>query len=221
MKANNWLGLFLLDAILHLATTVYSMPALNLITKPLLMVLLGVYFVSKVGNQNNKLKYLVIAALVGSWFGDTFLMFQESNSMFFILGLGSFLLAHIAYISVFRKFERVINNGWSFVIIIISMCYTAGLLYLLWPGLAEMTIPVLLYAFVLTVMGAVGVIQNLKVNNLIIIGVVLFLISDSMVAYDKFVESFTSSRFLIMSSYISAQFLLIQGLSTRILKIYK
>ncbi len=218
MKAKIWLGLFILDAMLHLTTTVYPMHMLNLITKPLLMFLLGGYFVSVVGNSNNKIKYLVIAALIGSWFGDIFLMFQGNNPLFFIFGLGSFLLAHVAYISVFRKFKRSVNNRLSFVIIIVSIGYTAGLLYFLWPSLGEMTIPVLLYAFVLAVMGAVGVIQNLKLNNLIVFGVVLFVVSDSMIAYNKFAEAFSGSSFLIMLTYISAQYLLIQGLSSRIIK---
>jgi len=205
-----------IDVILHLATTVYSLPILNLITKPLLMILLGGYFVSMVGNRNNELKYFVVAALTASWFGDTFLMFQDKNSVFFILGLGSFLLAHIAYISIFRKFERVIDNRLSFVIIIISISYSVGLLYLLWPGLAEMTIPVLLYAFVLIVMGAVGVIQHLKLNNLIVIGVILFIISDSLIAYSKFIEPILWSKSLIMSTYILAQFLIVKGLIQKI-----
>jgi len=220
MKTKYFLWLFILDAILHLVTTVYALPMLNLITKPLLMILLAGYFVSKVGNLNNKIKYVVIAALVGSWFGDTFLMFQERNSMFFIFGLGSFLLAHLAYIMAFYKFIGKSNQVALISISLFFSAYSLNLLLALWPGLNDMLVPVIVYAAVLTVMGITGVVRNYGISNLIVIGVVLFIISDSLIAYNKFVEPVIYSRFSIMLTYISAQFLLIKGLSARMIKTY-
>ena len=216
MKSNHWLILFSADAILHLITTVYSIPTLNLITKPLLMILLAGYFVSLIGNADQKFKIIILLALLFSWFGDTFLMLQRDNPLFFILGLGSFLFAHIAYIVGFKKFNARAPISIQASVSIVFFLYTIALLYVLWDGLVDMKIPVVLYAIVLTIMGVVGVIKNYRVNNLIVVGVMLFIVSDSMIAYDKFVEPITSSRFLIMSSYILAQFLIIRGISDRI-----
>lgn len=218
MKSNHWLLLFITDAVLHLVTTVYSFPTLNLLTKPLLMILLGGYFISLVGSNLTKLSILVILALVGSWFGDTFLMLQGSNPLFFIFGLGSFLLAHIAYILAFKKFDTVLTSSGRLVTSILFISYSLVLSYVLWSGLGEMKIPVILYALVLTLMGIFGVIKNMGVSNFVVIGAVLFILSDSMIAYDKFVEPFSSSRFLIMCTYISAQFLIIRGISLRMPK---
>jgi len=217
VKSNYWLTLFIIDAVLHLTTTISSIPTLNLITKPLLMILLGGYFVSLVGNKNNKLRLLIIIALACSWFGDTFLMFQESNPMFFMLGLGSFLLAHVAYVIGFNKFDNLVPKSAVYLIVILFATYSLTLANALWSGLGEMKIPVLVYALVITLMGIFGFIKNWQINKLILIGVVLFIISDSLIAYTKFVEPLDMSRLLIMSTYITAQFLIIKGLSQRIL----
>lgn len=206
----------MVDALLHLLTTIYTIPILNLITKPLLMILLGGYFIALVGGVNTKLKVFLLIALVGSWFGDTFLMLQGTNPSFFIFGLGSFLLAHIAYILAFAKFDAALPTSGVIITSVLFFGYSILLSYVLWSGLGEMKIPVILYAFVLTMMGIYGVIKNLRISNLVVIGAILFILSDSMIAYDKFVEPFNSSRFLIMSTYISAQFLIIRGMSMRI-----
>lgn len=206
----------MVDALLHLVTTTYSFPTLNLVTKPLLMILLAGYFVSLVENSNRNLKIVILIALVFSWFGDTFLMLQGKNALFFILGLASFLLAHIAYIFAFKKFHTALSTSAVIITSVMFFGYSILLSYMLWSGLGEMKVPVILYAAVLTVMGIFGVIKNFRVSNMVVIGALLFILSDSMIAYDKFVEPFNSSRFLIMSTYISAQFLIIKGLSLRI-----
>ncbi len=216
MKSKYWLILFAIDALLHVVTTIYSLPTLNFITKPLLMILLAGYFIAEIGKQSRLLKKMVLVALGFSWFGDTFLMFQQDNPLFFILGLSSFLLAHIAYILCFRKFRNAVSFRSIIVITILFAAYSLVLANLLWLGLGDMKIPVLVYAFVITIMGIIGFVKNLRVNNLILVGVALFIFSDSMIAYTKFVEPIEFSRLLIMSTYILAQFLIVKGLSQRI-----
>ncbi len=220
VKAKIWLILFIIDAVLHLFTTIYEFPVLNLVTKPLLMILLGGHFMAATGDHNKKINSLVVMALVASWFGDTFLMLQRQNPLFFILGLSSFLLAHIAYIIVFFKFESKRNKPVVIFITIVFVVYSLILAYILWPELGAMKIPVLVYALVLTVMGITGVVKNYRYSIMIVIGAVLFMISDSLIAYDKFVATISNDRFLIMFTYILAQYLLIKGLSARIFKIY-
>jgi uncharacterized membrane protein YhhN len=216
LKSIYWVLVFFADAALHLISIIYYIPTLSLITKPLLMIILAGYFMSVVGNNKTKIKVFVLLALLGSWLGDTFLMFDRENEMFFILGLSSFLLAHIAYIMVFGKFERTVNSLVSFAISALFISYSVFLTYLLWAGLGEMKIPVILYALVLTIMGITGVVKNLQINNWIVVGVVLFIASDSLLAYTKFVGPISASRFLIMITYMLAQFFIVRGISLRI-----
>lgn len=217
MKSNHWLILFVIDALLQLVSTVYTIPTLGIITKPLLMILLAGYFISLLGNHSTKLKRLILVALLFSWFGDTFLMFDGTNPLFFILGLSSFLIAHIAYIISFNKFDNAIKSGVIILVLVLFISYSLILIYLLWPGLNDMKTPVVLYAIVLTLMGFLGVVKNLQISNLVVIGVVLFIISDSLLAYTKFVEPINFSRLIIMATYILAQFFIVRGISNRIL----
>ena len=214
MKAKYWLFVLIIDAMLELATTVWSLPVLHLITKPLLMVLLAGYFLSIVNTQKGNLKYVLLLALFFSWLGDCFLIYKE-DTLFFMLGLGSFLLAHIAYIVSFIKFKKVITYPAITSLVVVFIIYTLVLMYVLWSGLGQMKIPVVIYAIVLTLMGITGVVHNIRVNILPVIGVVLFIISDSLIAYTKFVGPLYVSGLLIMATYIMAQFLIIQGLSKR------
>ena len=183
------------------------------------MILLAGYFISIVSKHITKLITLTLIALLCSWFGDTFLMFQENRPIFFILGLSSFLLAHIAYILIFYSFRGAVSKTMILIISLLFVSYSFALSYLLWHGLGDMKFPVIIYSLVLTFMGIVGVIKNLKVNNVIVIGVVLFIISDSLLAYTKFVDPIVSGKFLIMTTYILAQFLIIKGISQRILSV--
>jgi uncharacterized membrane protein YhhN len=47
---------------------------------------------------------------------------------------------------------------------------------------------------------------------LVFAGSVLFVISDSLIALDKFLTSIPHDRLLVMSTYISAQFLIMMGI---------
>jgi len=48
--------------------------------------------------------------------------------------------------------------------------------------------------------------------SFVFVGSVLFIISDSIIAIDKFLVQIPHDRFFVMSTYISAQFLIMTGL---------
>ena len=74
----------------------------------------------------------------------------------------------------------------------------------------ELIVPVLIYAFVIAIMGLLGFISGFQSNNnFIILGSILFVISDSFIALNKFYFVSISSDFLqviIMLTYVIAQF---------------
>ncbi|MBL7708473.1 MAG: lysoplasmalogenase, partial [Chitinophagaceae bacterium] len=98
MKKINWVILFLLVLTGNIAGMYMNSPWLEKITKPLLMIVMIIYFVSSVNTNSSALKKWIIAALVFSWLGDVLLMFQQEQPIFFLLGLSAFLIAHIFYI---------------------------------------------------------------------------------------------------------------------------
>ncbi len=169
-------------------------------TKPLLMPILA-YIVYLSSNENNKFLYL---ALFFSFLGDVLLQFT------FIPGLVAFLIAHIFYIVIFSKNTRL-SFFKSISMVIITVLY---FLFLKNHLTSELFIPVLIYCIAITLMAvfAINRTNRSKGINYVLIGALLFVISDSCIAYNKFVESIPNSTFWIMSTYGLAQWFIIKGL---------
>jgi len=204
--------LFLAAVILQLLAQVYVWPTLDMISKPLLMPTLATYFFLSVEGRNRLAFYMVIA-LMFSWFGDVFLMFQQINGLYFIIGLVSFLLAHITYVIIFRKSNvgfkpKPFTYATGFLMVIYGML----LLMLLWPGLSDMKVPVVFYTFVIMTMGISALFRKASGSSLVLIGAILFISSDSLLAINKFSEAIPGARFWVMASYILAQFTIVAGM---------
>jgi uncharacterized membrane protein YhhN len=157
------------------------------------------------------------AGLFFSWIGDILLQFDRYNSLFFIAGLSSFLLTHICYIVYFI---RIKGENASYlkerpVMLLAVLAYTIELLYILWPGLQGMKLPVTLYAGVISTMFASAAWKYEQIPNrpalLLIGGSFLFVVSDSILAVNKFLRPFPNSGILVMSTYVAAQWLIVQG----------
>ena len=154
-------------------------------------------------------------ALFFSWSGDILLMFVSRNELFFLLGLGSFLLAHIFYIIFFHQVrvrEGVKGNPWLLVIVVI---YYGALISWLSPYLGDMKIPVRIYGIVISFMFMLAmhmlVIKNKQAGKWMTGGALLFVISDSVLAINKFYTAFEGAGIIIMLSYGLAQLFIVKG----------
>jgi uncharacterized membrane protein YhhN len=188
----------------------------GLISKALIIPVLLIIFSANLNPFKNLLHGFMFIGLCFSWAGDVVLEFSKNNGNMFIAGLVFFLLAHIMYITVF-----IITPGKNSIIghriylLIPVIIYGVILVSYLYPGLAEMKMPVILYAIVLLSMlsGAINRVE--KVNKLsyfmVLAGAILFVISDSSIAVNKFSHQFESSGILTMSTYIVAQYLIVTG----------
>ena len=122
-----------------------------MVTKPLIIISLLYYFNKSV--HDTPINKLVRLALVCSLFGDTFLMFQSENSIFFLVGIGSFLLAHIAYAWI--NFNLVDDDLRKFKITwqdTPSIIAGFGVFLLIKDGVGDLRIPVLSYIAVISIM---------------------------------------------------------------------
>jgi len=188
---------------------------LRYITKPLLMPLLIAFFIFQTKDLASSLKKWVVLALVFSWAGDVLLMFESTNSNFFIFGLVAFLIAHIFYILFYENVirnEGLRKNYWWFLPVII---YYIALIYILSPNLGDMKLPVRIYGIVICYMLIqalqTGRIKNFGAATLMIAGAVLFITSDSILAINKFYEPFKYAGIAIMLTYGIAQLLITLG----------
>jgi uncharacterized membrane protein YhhN len=99
-------------------------------------------------------KYL-LTALIFLWFGDIIPLFADRDERYFIAGLVAFLLSHLAYILLFNKQIKSKNTKskavfWIGVTSIIT--YLIIMMGMLLPTLDDLTIPVFVYALVISTM---------------------------------------------------------------------
>lgn len=215
MKKSIWILLFFVALVVYIISMQLAHQTVQHICKPLLMPLLMIGFMVSVKAGSTNLRTWIIAALFFSWAGDVLLLFEPKDKIFFMLGLSSFLLAHIFYIVFFYKNrvkENIKGNPWLMVIVVI---YYGVLITLLSPYLAEMKWPVRVYGIVISFMFMLAMhmlwIKNKTAGRWMMTGAFLFVISDSLLAINKFYQSFEMAGILIILTYGLAQLFIIYG----------
>ena len=148
------------------------------------------------------------AALFFSWLGDILLM--RPGEGFFMGGLAAFLSAHVCYIWIFTR-------GATFypLRVLPFLVYVALLLVGPLNGKVpdNLQIPVYAYVIVITAMGSVASLRNTQRPGyeLVLIGSILFILSDSFLALNKFSSPLPLAGFWVMLTYGLAQYFIVRG----------
>ena len=199
---------------------IFDWEVLQYISKPLIMLSLICLYVTYRPERIDVQYRWVLAAMIGSLSGDICLMF--AGDLWFLLGLGSFLIAHIGYIVAFQY--RTSSDSASLLrrrplASIPFFVYAGLLLWIILPGAAAMQLPVILYATAILLMAFSSLNRWTKVTeesfSSVFLGALLFLISDSMIAMDRFaatVMPIPGVETWIILTYMAAQYLIITGL---------
>ena len=184
------------------------------------MILLMVFNYLSLPDKASLFSKLIQFGLFFSWIGDIALMFDEDIPILFVVGLGAFLIAHLGYAYAFlrnvkesqEKFNRIsaIVYGIPFAV------FTGAFFYFIKNGLpADLFVPVLAYTIVISVMGITSAWRKDHVSkptfNWILIGAILFILSDCVIAVNKFVIDFDYDAVLNMTLYLSGQFMITIG----------
>lgn len=199
-----------------------SIPWAHYITKPLLMPVLLLWLWSIEAREKNKprfyqLRKVLMWGLAFAWLGDILLLFAGDNLLLFAGGLTAFLTTHVLYIYFFKAAGATPLAQLSrYLPLVIGMAmYVAGLLGILWPYLGALAPAVVVYALVIGCMGYVAYsTKNLftpAVYNLFVWGAMLFIVSDSLLAYNKFHTALPAASIWIMVSYGLAQGFIARG----------
>lgn len=212
--------LFLINAALHLWAVISHNELLNWFTKPLLMPLLAIVLWLYAGNLYPRARYLVLMGLLFSCAGDILLMRANDYPHLFIIGLISFLLAHISYIMAFfiikSRHKGLVQRRplW----ILPFLLYMIGFNIYLYNGVtADLRIPVILYSLIIMIM-AIGALNLRGIISQqaflwLFIGVLLFLLSDSILAIGKFTTADSAQLGIwIMLTYIAGQYGIAKGI---------
>lgn len=193
--------------------------------KPLIIIWLMASFVLQLRYVQNGLKKWIIFALFFSWLGDVLLMFHQEDPLFFLLGLSSFLVSHIFYILFFHfiRIKEMVKSRWYLLLIV--AIYYAVIIAILSPHLGDMKLPVRIYAVVISFMFLLAMhmvfIKKKNIGLGMMTGAFLFVISDSLLAIDKFYQPFEMAGFFVMSTYGLAQLFLTEGAIRYISSDYK
>jgi uncharacterized membrane protein YhhN len=146
-------------------------------------------------------------------------LFADRDELFFIAGLIAFLLSHITYILVFNKqlkLKKTKNKAVFWMGVTAIIMYLIIMIAVLLPSLGDLTIPVFVYALVISTMLLFAFKGFLIWDNpsrwSILIGAIIFVSSDSILAFNKFYQPIVWSSFLIMITYLAAQYLIVTGL---------
>ena len=222
-KSKSILILYIIIGAIQVTGIVLKIPLLHQSFKMLLMPILAFYLWNSIeGKSKNKLFLMSILALTFSYAGDIILMIPGNNPLFFVGGLVSFLVAHLFYTKLFTSLsplsKNIIKKNPIWIIGII-LFLTLFLSYLVPKIDTSLKIPVIAYALIICTMLLSAL--NLKEgigkgpHHMILVGAILFVLSDSILALNKFDPAFQSITFmnaLVMITYISAQGFIIHGI---------
>lgn len=147
------------------------------------------------------------AAVFFSGCGDVILDLNFKGA--FIAGLASFLTAHVCYVIVFAlhlEFQKKL-----LLVSLAGIAFPAAMAAFLWPHLGELKLPVAVYVTAIASMFLTSVNRS-NINSSVISGAMFFVISDSVLALNKFYAPIPAARYAIMATYYLAQYLIVTGL---------
>jgi sterol desaturase/sphingolipid hydroxylase (fatty acid hydroxylase superfamily)/uncharacterized membrane protein YhhN len=203
--------LFVLCGALAMATAVFGWTEAHRVFKPLAMLVALARVLRVPTAQATPGRGWLLAALVGSLAGDVFLMFDG----FFIPGLVAFLLAHLAYIARLRQDAPWLARRRALLGV---AAVGLGVYALLWTGglPAALRLPVAVYVCAIGLMaaqafGRAGVLRDTPAR-LVAAGAACFMVSDTLLAINRFVTPLPVQALWVLGSYYAAQGLLVMGL---------
>ncbi|MGB5435439.1 MAG: lysoplasmalogenase [Maribacter sp.] len=215
-KPTYFLSIFCLIVILDLWVGSIGEDAWRHFTKPLILGALIAFFASNGRSLGKGTYILTLLALIFSWFGDVFLMYESISSKYFVAGLVSFLTAHVLYSILFFKVGKSSLNKAFWAVLILLLIYGAFLFTWIQDGLGALKIPVIFYITIILLMALLAFGRKGKVPThsftLVFIGALFFIVSDSVLAINKFLTEVPYSHIIIMGTYATAQFMITKGI---------
>ena len=181
-------------------------PLLEWVAKPLATVAVLAMALGALPLPTARYRGLIAAGLLCSLAGDVLLMVPAD---LFLPGLVAFLAAHLCYLTAFRSDGGGAGPVGLLVLVVLA---GAGVLSVLWPSLGPMRIPVLVYVAVILTMCWMALgrwwVTRAPGSGLAAAGALCFVVSDSLLALDRFRSPIPLSPLLVLGTYYAAQILI-------------
>ncbi|MDG4800670.1 lysoplasmalogenase family protein [Micromonospora sp. WMMD980] len=190
-----WLPLFVLVAAVELVAVAVDSTALQWLAKPLLAPVLLAYLLT-----HRRRVDAVAAGLVAATAGDVALLVPGRTA--FLVGMGFFLLAQLAFLAGFARRGRAPAVAWTGYL----LAWAVGNA-LLWGALGPLRLPVLGYSLALCLMAAAAA----GVSARVAAGGAFFLVSDLLIGVGAAGIGLPGAGLLVMGTYCAALLLITTG----------
>ncbi len=218
---------FFLISLIHLISSLTDKRRLYNVTKILLMpsLVFAILFSLRNAEKQDAVIYLTAALLAGTA-GDIFLIRPVTKKKF-IKGVFSFFAGHIFYLLILIPRSRFwLLPAWIVVpLITVYLLVLFGLYSFLQKPKGLRGFAAIVYAFMLLLINFIcvtsvltAILYNKGPDSSIMpqlvtaAGNIVFLLSDSILAFTMFKKDFKYSKFFVQLTYIAAQFLLVTGI---------
>jgi alkylglycerol monooxygenase len=209
------LACMLQAGVLATASAALGLQAWHLAFKPLAMVCAMVAVALHMRRHRQQPgHWLLLAALAASMLGDVLLMLRG----LFLAGLAAFVLAHLCYLALFKQGQRWFALRGALLALVLG---AAAMYAFLWHSAlpAGLRLPVAGYALAIALMAAqawgrwhesVG--AGRRAALLVALGASSFLLSDALLATNRFVQPLPWAPLAVLGSYYLAQALIVIGM---------
>ncbi len=147
--------------------------------------------------------YFVIAAFVFSAIGDYFLSNKGGQSLYFVIGIGLYLLAHLGYLGFAWRNGRLSGPVFLLLLLIFLPYY----MILLYPAIADPVLSFFVLAYLLISCLTLAVAAGLRLSRLVkgfyVLGITLIVLSDTVISFNEFLQ-YRELNWLILPTYYLA-----------------
>ena len=181
-------------------------PSYHIVSKPMILASLIGFYILEEKRQN----HVFLTGLIFALLGDCFLLFGTDDM--FAVGLTAFLIMQICYATTFNKHRRIPRNR-DYIIPGILIIMGVSTLFYLWPDLGSMKYAVAVYTTAIIIMAIFAYLRHPKLRgySAVFAGVILFIVSDALLAINKFGGEFAYAGIYVMITYMLAQYLIVTG----------
>lgn len=212
--------LFVIIVVTDLVGEYLQNPQIDHIAKPLLLVWIAVYFLIHAKGVDKTVVKLASLGFLFSWIGDLFMMFS-GEFVYFILGIASFLVAQVLYAFLFLRTINISGKK-SFLkkkpVWLIPYIVFGFIIYILLFNQLDAILKTAIFVYMTAILTMSAMALNRYGNghpmsfSLVLVGSLLFVASDSLIAINRFLGSIPYEGLFIMSTYIAAQYLIMMGI---------
>lgn len=218
---NQRLLFFVILSLLELAGEYLRIRPVIYVTKPLAIGLLLQWALAEWKSARDQqrvdrgMRGLYALAVVFCMAGDALLMVPER---LFVPGLVAFLVGHLFYIAAMRSHPHTavpgtaqVQPGQRRIVAVIAASYIVAAAVYLYPHLGAMRVPVVAYIVVIGSMLITAALTHPDTSRQYIVGMtgaLIFALSDTAIAVNRFVEPFAGARVFIMATYLAGQWMI-------------